>query len=68
MQAAGVSRPLAGMVRKSLHMQSFLQQKDPVTEATPLENPFWQYSRDKIACEERLLVVRRARIPGWRRE
>ena len=22
-----------------------------VTESTPLENPFWQYSRDKIACE-----------------
>lgn len=26
----------------------------PVTEQTPLENPFWAYSRDKIACEERL--------------
>jgi nucleoside-diphosphate-sugar epimerase len=26
----------------------------PVTESTPLLNPFWQYSRDKIACEERL--------------
>ena len=26
-----------------------------ITEETPLENPFWQYSRDKIACEERLL-------------
>lgn len=25
-----------------------------VTESTPLVNPFWQYSRDKIACEERL--------------
>jgi nucleoside-diphosphate-sugar epimerase len=24
----------------------------PVTENTPLVNPFWQYSRDKIACEE----------------
>ena len=23
-----------------------------VTESTPLANPFWQYSRDKIACEE----------------
>ena len=22
-----------------------------ITESTPLENPFWQYSRDKIACE-----------------
>ncbi len=27
----------------------------PVTESTILDNPFWQYSRDKIACEERLL-------------
>ncbi|GAP17552.1 SDR family oxidoreductase [Levilinea saccharolytica] len=27
----------------------------PVTEATVLDNPFWQYSRNKIACEERLL-------------
>jgi nucleoside-diphosphate-sugar epimerase len=26
-----------------------------ITEKTPLENPFWQYSRDKIACEERLM-------------
>lgn len=26
----------------------------PVTESTPLDNPYWQYSRDKIACEERL--------------
>jgi nucleoside-diphosphate-sugar epimerase len=25
----------------------------PVVESTPLSNPFWQYSRDKIACEER---------------
>ncbi len=28
--------------------------KLPITEETPLENPFWAYSRDKIACEERL--------------
>ncbi len=27
----------------------------PVTESTPLYNPFWQYSRDKIACEDRLI-------------
>jgi nucleoside-diphosphate-sugar epimerase len=27
----------------------------PVTESTPLHNPYWQYSRDKIACEERLV-------------
>lgn len=27
----------------------------PITESTPLSNPYWQYSRDKIACEERLM-------------
>ncbi len=26
-----------------------------ITESTPLHNPFWDYARDKIACEERLL-------------
>jgi len=26
-----------------------------ITESTPLANPFWQYSRDKIACEDRLM-------------
>jgi nucleoside-diphosphate-sugar epimerase len=27
----------------------------PVTESTPLRNPYWAYSRDKIACEELLV-------------
>lgn len=26
--------------------------KLPITEDTPLDNPYWQYSRDKKACEE----------------
>ena len=26
-----------------------------MTEATPLANPYWDYSRNKIACEERLM-------------
>lgn len=26
----------------------------PITESTPLHNPYWAYSRNKIACEERL--------------
>jgi nucleoside-diphosphate-sugar epimerase len=30
-----------------------------ITESTPLANPYWQYSRDKIACEERLLSAYR---------
>lgn len=31
----------------------------PITESTPLSNPYWQYSRDKIACEERLMTAYR---------
>lgn len=27
----------------------------PVTESTPLDNPFWEYSRNKIACETLLM-------------
>lgn len=27
----------------------------PITESTPLHNPYWSYSRAKIACEERLV-------------
>jgi nucleoside-diphosphate-sugar epimerase len=33
----------------------------PVTESTPLHNPFWSYSRDKIACEEALIQAYRDR-------
>lgn len=28
----------------------------PVTESTPLRNPFWDYSRAKIACEDLLVA------------
>ena len=31
----------------------------PITESTPLKNPYWQYSRDKIACEELLVQAYR---------
>jgi nucleoside-diphosphate-sugar epimerase len=27
----------------------------PITESTPLRNPFWTYSRNKIACEDLLV-------------
>jgi len=30
-----------------------------ITESTPLANPYWDYSRNKIACEERLLKAYR---------
>jgi nucleoside-diphosphate-sugar epimerase len=37
----------------------------PVTESTVLENPVWEYSRDKIACEERLVrAYREERFPS----
>lgn len=31
----------------------------PITESTPLANPYWAYSRNKIACEERLMQAYR---------
>ncbi len=31
----------------------------PVLESTPLRNPFWRYSRDKIACEDLLTAAYR---------
>lgn len=48
-----------------------------VTESTPLANPYWEYSRNKIACEDRLMralrdegfpaVIVRPRSPTARR-
>ena len=35
----------------------------PITESTPLRNPFWEYSRDKIACEE--LLTSLYRVEGY---
>jgi nucleoside-diphosphate-sugar epimerase len=37
----------------------------PITEATPLSNPHWEYSRKKAACEARLLrAFREAKFPA----
>ena len=33
----------------------------PITESTPLANPYWLYSRNKIACEEALMKAYRER-------
>jgi nucleoside-diphosphate-sugar epimerase len=33
--------------------------RQPVVESTPLRNPYWQYSRDKIACEDLLVQAYR---------
>ncbi len=36
----------------------------PVLESTPLRNPHWQYSRDKIACEDLLVnAYRESGVP-----
>ena len=31
----------------------------PIIESTPLRNPFWEYSRNKIACEDLLVAAYR---------
>ena len=36
-------------------------QRLPITEETPLVNPFWEYSRNKAACENLLLKAHRRR-------
>ncbi len=38
--ASAYQKPIAGL---------------PITESTPLHNPYWAYSRGKIACEEHLM-------------
>lgn len=58
-----IERDLAlfrGRVRQFVFISSAsAYQKPPahylITESTPLHNPFWDYSRNKIACEERLM-------------
>ncbi len=36
----------------------------PIRESTPLDNPVWEYSRNKIACEELLLrAYRETKLP-----
>lgn len=53
-------RLFAGKTRQYIFISSASAYQKPlshyvITESTPLSNPFWQYSRDKIACEERLI-------------
>ena len=37
----------------------------PITEDVPLENPYWEYAREKIACEEELRVAAHAAGLPW---
>ncbi len=57
-------RLFKGRTRQYVYISSASAYNKPaashvITEGTTLANPHWQYSRDKIACEERLMRVYR---------
>lgn len=57
-------RLFSGRTKQYIYISSAsAYQKPPsapvITESTPLANPYWQYSRDKIACEEYLMKMYR---------
>jgi nucleoside-diphosphate-sugar epimerase len=57
-------RLFRGRARQFIFISSASAYQRPVghyliTESTPLANPYWQYSRNKIACEERLMKAYR---------
>jgi len=62
-----IERDLAlfrGKVKQFIFISSAsVYQKPPtryiITESTPLYNPYWEYSRNKIACEDRLMAAYR---------
>jgi nucleoside-diphosphate-sugar epimerase len=62
-QPADIERDLklfAGRTSQYIFISSASAYQKParhylITESTPLANPYWDYSRNKIACEERLL-------------
>jgi nucleoside-diphosphate-sugar epimerase len=64
---ADIERSLAlfqGKVKQFIFISSAsAYQKPPshpiITESTPLYNPYWEYSRNKIACEDRLMQAYR---------
>ena len=62
-EPAHVERDIAlfrGRTRQYVFISSASAYQKPlsdylITESTPLANPYWDYSRQKIACEERLM-------------
>ncbi|MBE5799043.1 MAG: NAD-dependent epimerase/dehydratase family protein [Clostridiales bacterium] len=57
-------RLFAGRTKQFMYISSASAYQTPpadylITEGTPLCNPFWEYSRNKIACEEYLLKLYR---------
>lgn len=62
-------RLFAGKTKQFMFISSASAYQKPlsdyrVTESTPLANPYWEYSRNKIACEEYLMKqYREQRFP-----
>ena len=61
-------RLFKGRTRQYIYISSASAYRKPlaspfITESTSLANPFWQYSRDKIACED--LLMRQFREDGF---
>lgn len=59
-QAERDFRVFRGKTRQYLFISSASAYQKPladpvITESTPLSNPYWEYSRNKIACEEFLM-------------
>lgn len=55
----------AGKTKQYIYISSASAYQKPqrnyvITEETPLENPYWEYSRNKIACEQLLMEAYRA--------
>jgi len=57
-------RLFAGKTKQFIFISSASAYQKPlsdyrITEGTPLANPYWEYSRDKIACEDYLMKMYR---------
>lgn len=57
-------RLFAGKTKQFMYISSASAYQKPmsnflINEGTPLANPYWQYSRDKIACEDFLMKMYR---------
>lgn len=57
-------RLFSGRTKQYMYISSASAYQKPasnylITESTPLANPYWAYSRDKIACEDFLMTMYR---------
>ena len=57
-------RLISGRTKQFMFISSASAYQKPlgdyrITESTPLVNPYWEYSRNKIACEEYLMKMHR---------